>query len=150
MLSGAIAREIEGVPPQRIVLEITEHALVTAYDQLLGALAPLRAACVRLAVDDAGAGYSSLQHVVQLAPDIIELDIGLTRDIDTHKIRRALAAALAGFARETGIKMVAEGIETLGEMKTLERIGVDYVQGFLVGQPVSSQEISAQHQRNDS
>jgi EAL domain-containing protein (putative c-di-GMP-specific phosphodiesterase class I) len=150
VLSGALAAELLGMPCERIVLEITEHALVLRYEDLLASLAPLRTAGVRIAVDDAGAGHSSLRHILQLAPDIIKLDVSLTRHIDTDTARRALTAALAEFGRETGAKIVAEGIETLGELSTLMRIGIPLAQGFLLGAPTTIDEVAAHCRRPDA
>lgn len=135
VLSGDLQAAIEGLPPERIVLEITEHAPVTDYGALDQSLKPLRQAGVRLAVDDAGAGYASLQHIVQLAPDIIKLDMRLTREVDTNQARRSLAAALIFFARETGASLIAEGIETPTELETLKMLGVNCGQGYLLGRP---------------
>ena len=75
----------------RLVLEITEHEAVEDYDDLVDALAPLRARGARVAIDDAGAGFASLRHTVRIAPDIVKLDMSLTRDIDTDRAKRALA-----------------------------------------------------------
>jgi EAL domain-containing protein (putative c-di-GMP-specific phosphodiesterase class I) len=88
IMSGELAGAMNGLPEERIVLEITEHAYVEDYDGLLRALQPLRDRGVRLAVDDAGAGYSSLQHILQLRPDLIKLDMDLTRNIDLDPARR--------------------------------------------------------------
>lgn len=118
------------------MLEITEHAHVEDYNCLLQAIEPLRARGVRLAVDDAGAGYSSLQHILQLQPDLIKLDIGLTRSIDLDPARRALASALVSFARETGSHIIAEGVETASELAALRSIGVDKAQGYFLGRPM--------------
>lgn len=145
VLSGALTAELLDMPCERIVLELTEHTLVLRYEDLLASLAPLRTAGVRIAVDDAGAGHSSLRHILQLAPDIIKLDVSLTRHIDTDPARRALTAALAEFARETGAKIVAEGIETPGELSTLTRIGVPLAQGYLLGSPMTIAEIAANY-----
>ncbi|SJZ85725.1 sensor domain-containing phosphodiesterase [Consotaella salsifontis] len=123
--------------PQRILLEITEHAEVEDYEAFAKALAPLRKAGVRLAIDDAGAGYSGLQHIVKLAPDKIKLDMSLTSGIDTDAARRALASALVFFARETGCAIVAEGVETEEELMTLRLLGVSYGQGFGLGRPMA-------------
>ena len=96
----------------RIVLELTEHAAISSYEALAVALAPLRADGVRLAVDDAGAGFASLRHILKLAPDLIKIDQSLTKDIEHDPRVRALAAAIITFARETGVAVVAEGVET--------------------------------------
>ena len=119
----------------RIVLELTEHAPVEEYDRLLEALDQLRGLGVRIAVDDAGSGYASLQHIVRLRPDIIKLDIELTRDIDADPARRALGASLVGFADEIGATITAEGIETPEELDTLRRLRVRCGQGYHLARP---------------
>jgi EAL domain-containing protein (putative c-di-GMP-specific phosphodiesterase class I) len=120
---------------ERIVIEITEHAQVDDYGVLNEALARLREHRVRLAIDDAGAGFASLQHIIRLAPDFIKLDITLTRGIDDAPVRRALATALISFASEIGAAIIAEGIETQGEFDTLRSLGVPYGQGFYLAPP---------------
>jgi EAL domain-containing protein (putative c-di-GMP-specific phosphodiesterase class I)/FixJ family two-component response regulator len=119
----------------RLFIEITEHDRVDDYEQLLTALAELRGTGVRLAVDDAGAGFASLQHILTLRPEIIKLDIALTRDIDTDPIKRALASSLVAFSREISSQLVAEGIETASELTTLVDLGVTWGQGFHLGRP---------------
>lgn len=136
ILSPDFLDVLKGFPPERMVLEITEHANVEDYDDLLAALAPLRACGVRLAIDDAGAGYSSLRHILHLQPDLIKLDMSLTRNISLDPARRALATALIGFARETGSRIIAEGVETAAELATLRNLGVEKVQGYFLGRPL--------------
>jgi EAL domain-containing protein (putative c-di-GMP-specific phosphodiesterase class I) len=92
---------------------------------------------VRVAVDDAGAGYSSLRHVVDLHPNIIKLDLAFTREIDTDPARRAVAAALVDIQRQMNSVVVAEGVETEAELNVLVELGVRYVQGFLMCRPTS-------------
>ena len=119
----------------RVVLEITEHEAVEDYDALISGLEGLRQQGVRVAIDDAGAGFASLRHTLQIAPDIVKLDISLTRDIDSDHARQALASALVSFADEMGITIVAEGIETPEELAELIRLGVPYGQGFYLAKP---------------
>jgi len=119
----------------RLVIEITEHAQVDDYTALNEALAMLREHRVRLAIDDAGAGVASLQHIIRLSPDFIKLDIALTRGIDGAPVRRALATALISFASEIGAAIIAEGIETQGEFDTLRALGVPFGQGFYLAPP---------------
>jgi EAL domain-containing protein (putative c-di-GMP-specific phosphodiesterase class I) len=119
----------------RIVVEITEHEPVDDYDVLFSSLAGLRALGVRIAIDDAGAGFASLRHTLLLAPDIIKVDISLTRDIDRDRGRRAVASALISFADEMGMTIVAEGVETEAELKTLIDLGVRYGQGYYLAEP---------------
>jgi EAL domain-containing protein (putative c-di-GMP-specific phosphodiesterase class I) len=141
VLSGVIIREVAELPAYRIVLEITEHALIEQYDELIDALRPLRERGIRIAVDDAGSGYSSFRHILNLAPDIIKLDISLIRDIDSDPSRRALAAAIVGFAGEMGMTLIAEGIETAAELQTIQHLGIRHAQGYLLGKPMPIQEL---------
>ncbi len=126
---------IAGVPGDRFAIEITEHAPVEDYAQLRAALGSLRSRGAQLMVDDAGAGFSSFRHILDLRPDVIKLDLSLTRDIDTDPLRRALAASLLAFADEIGATIVAEGIETFGELSALRVLGVQHGQGFLLARP---------------
>jgi EAL domain-containing protein (putative c-di-GMP-specific phosphodiesterase class I) len=137
ILSPDLATALAGVDGRRIVLELTEHAAVSDYDGLVAAIASYRARGVSLAIDDAGAGYSGLQHIVRLKPDIIKLDMALTRNVDTDPARRALAAALIHFARETDCQILAEGIETDEERRTLKLLGVAKGQGYHLGRPMA-------------
>ncbi|QBF32239.1 EAL domain-containing protein [Thalassococcus sp. S3] len=135
--SGALSDVFAPWPSERIVLEVTEHSMVSSYETLLNNLDLLRFSGVRLAIDDAGAGYSGLQHIVKLRPDIIKLDISLTSQIDTDVVRRSLGAALVRFAREIDAAIVAEGIETGSEFDTLNELGVPLAQGYYLGRPGS-------------
>lgn len=119
----------------RIVLEITEHAPVHDYEVLSAGLAPLRERGARVAVDDAGAGFASLRHILRLGPDLIKLDRSLVAGIHSDDAQQALAAGLIGFARQIGARIVAEGIETAAELTTLRGLGVDYGQGYLFAPP---------------
>jgi EAL domain-containing protein (putative c-di-GMP-specific phosphodiesterase class I) len=126
---------MQAAPLDRLIVEITEHEMVSHYALLNATLTPLRQRGLRVAVDDMGAGYSSLRHILHIKPDIIKLDISLVRGIDGDAVRRALASALVCFARETGSKLVAEGVETDRELETLRALGADMVQGFFLGRP---------------
>lgn len=117
------------------VLEITEHSEVTDYPVLAQRLRALQSRGFRIAIDDAGAGYSSLRHVLRLAPDIVKLDISISRDIDKILRNQQLSSAIISFSRETGIALIAEGVETADERDTLLRLGVAYGQGYLFGRP---------------
>lgn len=116
-------------------VELTEHAVITDYDLIAGPLAALRSAGALIAVDDTGAGFSSLRHIVQVQPDIIKLDISLTQQVSTSPARRALGGALVEFVQRTGAMLVLEGIETHGDLEVWTDMGADAVQGYLVGRP---------------
>jgi EAL domain-containing protein (putative c-di-GMP-specific phosphodiesterase class I) len=119
----------------RIVLEITEHEGVDDIVALKEALSDLRAGGMRLAVDDAGAGYSGLQQILQLRPDVIKLDRFFVSGIAGDPSRRALAAALAEFSNQVGSTIIAEGVEVREELETLRALGFRHVQGYLLGKP---------------
>lgn len=121
----------------RLVLEITEHEAVEDYDHLVDALAPLRSRGAKVAIDDAGAGFASLRHTLRIAPDIVKLDLSLTRGIDADRAKRALASAMVSFAREMGFSLIAEGIETAEELATVRDLGVGFGQGFFLAEPGS-------------
>ena len=127
---------LQALPPERIVLEITEHAEVEDYQRLLDVLQRQRASGMKLAVDDAGSGYSSLRHILNLRPDFIKLDMDLIRHIDLDPARRALTSALIGFARDTDSCIIAEGVETASEFATLRTLGVEQAQGYFLGRPL--------------
>lgn len=128
---------IAGVEPGRVVLELTEHLRIEDYEGFDLRLRELRRDGVRLAVDDTGAGFSSLGHIINLEPELIKLDRQLTRGIDAQPKRRALAAALVAFARETGAEVVSEGIETAAELATVRELGIAYGQGYFIGRPTA-------------
>jgi EAL domain-containing protein (putative c-di-GMP-specific phosphodiesterase class I)/DNA-binding NarL/FixJ family response regulator len=102
---------LTSVDPGRIVLELTEHTEILDYAALTAALAPLRQAGVLIGVDDAGSGFSSMSHIVNMEPDVIKLDISLVRDVHLNRIRRSMVGALAEFARQAGPMVVAEAVE---------------------------------------
>lgn len=135
ILGGALASLLAAAPLDRLVLELTEHAPIEEYPAIAGALGGLRRSGLRLAIDDAGSGYASFRHILQLQPDIIKLDQSLIQGIDLDRGRRALAAALTGFARDTGCAVVAEGVETDAELAILRGLGIQAGQGYLLGRP---------------
>ncbi len=140
ILNGGLQEALQAVELRRVVLEITEHDYIQDYPSLLATLAPLRACGLRIAIDDAGAGYASLRHVLHIQPEMIKLDVSLTRNIDTDSMRRALASALIAFARETKARIVAEGVETEAELRTLKSLGAVCAQGYFLAKPVPLEE----------
>ena len=136
--------EVLGPAPARVVLELTEHTRIDDHELLAAAIAPVRRSGVRLAVDDAGAGYAGLRQILRLRPDIIKLDIELTRGIDQDPARRALATAMVAFASDIGARIVAEGIETADEVDTLLGVGVEWGQGYHLGRPDAPSALTAE------
>jgi EAL domain-containing protein (putative c-di-GMP-specific phosphodiesterase class I) len=118
---------------RQIVLELTEHVAIADYAQLRAAIDDLGG--VQIAVDDAGAGYASMRHILELRPAFAKLDISLVRGIDLDELRQAMAAGIQYYALRTGCRLVAEGVETEEEAGTLRALGVDLAQGYLFGRP---------------
>lgn len=137
ILSGLLPGILQRQGGRKIIVELTEHSPISDYARLNKALEVIRAQSALIAIDDAGAGYASLQHIVQVRPDMIKLDIGLIRDIDTDSARRALVSALIFFARETGCMIVAEGVETQAELAILRLLGVNKGQGYYFSKPAT-------------
>jgi EAL domain-containing protein (putative c-di-GMP-specific phosphodiesterase class I) len=127
-----------------LVVELTEHAVVEDYDLLTDWLGPLRQNGIRVAVDDAGAGYASLRHVLHVKPDFIKLDISLVSDIDKDRDKLALAKSITSFAEESGTKVIAEGIESVAQLERVTELGLDYGQGYLLGRPSSFELLRSQ------
>jgi PAS domain S-box-containing protein len=122
-------------PPHQLVVEITEHVSVTDYATLADAVMRLRRLGVRIAVDDAGAGYASFRHILKLRPDYIKLDRALVDGLDDDPAKRALAGAFVAFGGELDALIVAEGVETAAELAAVTDLGVHAVQGFHTGRP---------------
>jgi len=134
-IGGGLEPLLKDVPKGRIVVELTEHSQVADFDKLARALDRLRG-IAKVAIDDVGAGYSGLRHIVDLRPDILKLDMQLTRQVDTDAARHALAQALVAFAGRTGSEIIAEGIETAGEADTLRKLNVKFGQGYYFSRPM--------------
>jgi EAL domain-containing protein (putative c-di-GMP-specific phosphodiesterase class I)/DNA-binding NarL/FixJ family response regulator len=117
-----------------VVIELTEHERIDDYGTVARALAVLKPGTL-LAVDDAGAGYASLRHILTLRPNLIKLDRDWIEAIEADAARQSLIAGLQHFATTLGAKLVAEGIETEAELETLRRIGVELGQGYLLARP---------------
>jgi len=135
VLSGALLRAIEESGAKNLVVEVTEHEEVSDFNALARALAELKP-YAKIAIDDVGAGYAGLRHVVDLQPDIMKMDMVLTRNIQDDPARRAITSAMVHFARDIGCKLVAEGIETEAERDVMANLGVDFGQGYLFARPL--------------
>jgi EAL domain-containing protein (putative c-di-GMP-specific phosphodiesterase class I) len=122
-------------PLPRIVLELSEGYPVEDYDLLLGVLRPLRQRELRLAIDDVGAGFSSLRHVIRMSPDVIKLDREVVTGLDADPVARSLVQSLCAFAGTAGATVVAEGVETEGEARALASVGAHLAQGWFFGRP---------------
>ena len=120
-----------------VVLEVTEHAPVEDYPRFRVAIGRMRELGARLAIDDAGAGFASLRHILELNAELIKLDGSLTHSLEADPRRRSLASALIEFGRESGAAVLAEHIESEMQLCELRRLGVTYGQGYHLGRPQS-------------
>ena len=133
LASGSPAPLMRGVDVD-VVLELTEHDPITDYSDITRAVRRLGNG-VRLSIDDAGAGYACLTHVLSLRPAFVKLDRGWVTGIDRDPARQALVAGLESFASRTGSMLIAEGIETKDELDCVRDLRVELGQGFLLGRP---------------
>ena len=127
--------ESEEAEPSRVVFEITERTAVEDFAAFRATLEYLRTLGFRIAIDDGGAGYGSMQCIAEVRPEWLKIDISLIRDVDTDEVRRALVGTLVTFAERTGVKLIAEGIERADQLAVLRELGVEFGQGFLFCRP---------------
>jgi EAL domain-containing protein (putative c-di-GMP-specific phosphodiesterase class I) len=132
---ASVSLETPDLPMDRLVVEITEHAAVENYAALRDSLATARERGLRLAIDDAGAGYASLQHVVELAPDLIKADRSLVDGVADDPARRSVVRAFVTLAADLDAVVVAEGVERKADLDTVRSLGVDAAQGYLFARP---------------
>ena len=130
----AALRTVLRTADRPIILEITEHEIVEDYGAFLKAVRSL-GHDIRLAVDDAGAGVANFGHIIDLGPDFVKLDTSLVRRVNAHLGRQALIVGMRYFSRTSGCRLVAEGIETGAEARTLAQLGVEFGQGYWLGRP---------------
>ncbi|HWF41229.1 MAG TPA: EAL domain-containing protein, partial [Acidothermaceae bacterium] len=127
----------------RVLLELSEHDQVVDYGALMAVLEPLRAAGMRLAIDDVGAGFSSLRHILLTAPDVIKLDRSIVDGVSADPVLRSLVRSLVDFAEGCDARVVAEGVETAADADVLRSVGVDYGQGWYYGRPGPAADLAA-------
>lgn len=131
-----------GIDPRRITLEITESALLADRGSVARRLSTLRAAGLRIAVDDFGTGYASLSYLTSLPLDMLKIDRGLIADIAHRERDRIVVRALVSLARDLGLQVVAEGVETEDQLSLLEEWGCDLYQGFLGAGPLAREGLA--------
>jgi EAL domain-containing protein (putative c-di-GMP-specific phosphodiesterase class I)/GGDEF domain-containing protein len=136
IMSGMLHRDLPNGPLDWLLIEITEHDRVRDYVALADTLADLRERGARVAIDDLGAGHSTLQHLMRLGPDCTKLDRSLVESIDSDPAKQALVRSMVAFSRELGSCLVAEGIETQAELACLRSLEVGYGQGYLFRHPL--------------
>ena len=143
LLTPACGELLVTLPLERIVLELSEHDQVHDYPGLEAALSPLRRRGMRLAIDDVGAGFSSLRHIVMACPDVIKMDRSIVSGVDHDPMLARLAQSLVEFAHSFDVDVVAEGVETAAEHAVLQSLGVDGGQGWLFGRPAPADVLVA-------
>lgn len=131
------AVEQYGCDPARVVFEVVESEEVKDTNHLLEILKEYRAAGFAVALDDVGAGYSSLNLLARLRPDFVKLDMGLIRHVDTDPYKASVVGKLLEMARELGVRSVVEGVETAGEWQWAADHGANFVQGYLFARPAA-------------
>jgi PAS domain S-box-containing protein len=119
----------------RTVIELTEHHAVLNYDELVAAVGALRAIDVSVAIDDVGAGFANFAHILHLRPDMVKVDMSLTRGNDCDPAKQRVIESIVHVAHEINASIVAEGVETLGELRSLAELGVTHIQGYLLAKP---------------
>lgn len=124
-----------GLRPNNVVFEITERSSIEDFTLAKKILAHYRTQGYRIAIDDAGAGYSSLQAIAELQPDFIKIDRSLIENIHQNKVKAYILETFVTFAQKMNISLIAEGIEQVEELAKLTQMGVHYAQGFLLGKP---------------
>lgn len=124
-----------GFPTERIIFEITESEELVDKEHLKSIIHEYQLRRFKTAIDDFGAGYSGLNLLAEFQPDIIKLDMALVRSIDSDKVRQAITEGILGVCRVLKIEVIAEGVETVAEMRELRRLGVNLFQGFLFARP---------------
>jgi EAL domain-containing protein (putative c-di-GMP-specific phosphodiesterase class I)/CheY-like chemotaxis protein len=118
-----------------VVLEITERASLDHISALPVRLRRLRDMGYQIALDDLGSGYAGLTSLAQLQPEVVKLDMSLVRDIDKDATKRKLVGTMVALARDMGMAVVVEGVETIGERDALVELGCDLFQGYLFARP---------------
>jgi EAL domain-containing protein (putative c-di-GMP-specific phosphodiesterase class I) len=141
LLTDGCAQLLRRLPAERVLLELSEHDAVEDYGALTAALAPFRAAGLRLAIDDVGAGFSSLRHIVVTDPDVIKLDRSLVTGLGADPVRSTLVRSLVTFAHDCDTRVVAEGVETAADAAVLLGLGVDLGQGWFFGRPAPAESL---------
>ena len=135
LLSPDIPAALAGATPERLVLEITEHARVLDYAPVRERIDALRAQGYRVAIDDLGTGHAGVNHLLQFQPDVLKIDLSVVQGVRRDPLRRAIAATFATLAASIGASIVAEGIETAEDRDALEILGLTAGQGYHLARP---------------
>ncbi len=143
LLTPRCTQLLDELPLDRVLLELSEHDPVADYDALAAVLDPLRERGMRLAIDDVGAGFSSLRHIVLTRPDVMKLDRTVVDGVSTDPVLATLVSSLVAFGHGCDTRIVAEGVETADDAQALLAAGVDYGQGWYFGRPGPPEDLTA-------
>ena len=127
-----------GIPAHNIIFEITEKTAIADMEVFLSSVRHYQRQHFKIAIDDFGSGYSGLNRVCSISPEYLKLDMNLIRGIDKDSVKKSAVASTADFCKQAGIKVIAEGIETEEELKTLIKLGIPYGQGYYLARPTPS------------
>lgn len=133
---GAISRS--GITPRSLTLELTENMLIDDIQETAKKMHTLSNNGAQLAIDDFGTGYSSLRYLKNLPLDILKIDQSFIRDINTDAGSAAIVMSVISMAKHLGLKVVAEGVESLAEFELLKQHGCQLYQGYYFGRPVAA------------
>ncbi len=136
------------IDPTNIVFEITERTAIQDYHTFSNIVDHYKQQSYNIAIDDAGSGYSGLKSIIEFKPDYVKIDMDLIRDIDTDTFKSSIIKGLVSVARDTGLKLIAEGVETHAELKALIALGVHYAQGYLLQRPMENMITDGSNIRN--
>jgi EAL domain-containing protein (putative c-di-GMP-specific phosphodiesterase class I) len=120
---------------RRVVLEITERSSLEGLAGVADRVAELREIGYAIAIDDLGGGHARMAHLTPLDTDFVKLDMSLVRDLDSHPVKQRLVASIIELCRDSGVRVIGEGVETEGEAEILRHLGCDYLQGYLIARP---------------
>jgi EAL domain-containing protein (putative c-di-GMP-specific phosphodiesterase class I) len=120
---------------RRVVLEITERSSLEGLAGVADRVAELREIGYAIAIDDLGGGHARMGHLTPLDTDFVKLDMSLVRDLDSHPVKQRLVASIIELCRDSGVRVIGEGVETPGEAEILRHLGCDYLQGYLIARP---------------
>ncbi|HER35180.1 MAG: EAL domain-containing protein [Halothiobacillaceae bacterium] len=129
------AAAIYGIDPNRLMFEVTEAEKILDRNHLKSIFDEYRERGLLRAIDDYGEGFAGLNHLIELEPDVVKVDLNLVRGIDSHKSRQAVVRSTAIMCAEMGIDLVAEGVETAAEYETLREYGIRLFQGYWFAKP---------------
>lgn len=141
IVSGLLPQLLTDVAPHQVRIELTEHEQIENYQQFRQCLRPLSQRGFKICIDDVGAGFASLKHILELEPDVIKLDLSLAHNIHHDRKRQALITGLLAFASSFACQVVAEGVETAAEYRALRELGVCWFQGWYFARPLEFDQL---------